>query len=160
MSARRANALIRAEQRRFRRAQNGKVWSVKDLPKYYYHKHFKDLLTHIHGNYFDLLGAEELAFIRDFDALPFAAQCAYIRIINRRGYVFDTDKLDYSEIPDLTEQWTDLQSCGFIDEVTEPLFEDWLDVLTKPDLIACLSDHLRETQYKKSWKKHSVRANS
>jgi len=38
---------IRAERRRYRRAQDGRSWSVKDLPKFYYHRNFCEIIDSV-----------------------------------------------------------------------------------------------------------------
>ena len=104
---------VRAEQRRFRRANAGQAWSVPDLPKFYYLSHFKAFLADVHRSHFDCLRAQDLAFMSDFKALPKLAQCVYVRMANRRGYVFDKDKFNYAEISDLEDQIDALEKKTF-----------------------------------------------
>ena len=76
---------IRAEQRRYRRAQSGTAWSVKDLPQFYYQKNFNGLLESIEARFSHLLDHHDAGFIHDFRDLPFPAQCAYVRLCSRKG---------------------------------------------------------------------------
>ena len=153
MTAARSRHHIRAEQRRFRRAKAGKDWSLRDLPQFYYLSNFKSFLTEVQARHFDLLGRDHLDFITQFDRLPKGAQATYVRMANRRGYVFDREKFTYSEIPDQDAHWQTLLGQGFADRIDASLFRDWLFSLTKPDLTLFMAESLCETLFKKSWKK-------
>lgn len=153
MSTARATDYVRTEQRRFRRAKSGKSWQARELPQFYYLNNFKRFIADVHALNFDLLGRDALDFLTQFEALPHAAQCAYVRMANRRGYVFDTEKFRYDEIDDLPAQWSTLSQAGFADPIGAPLFRDWLSSLPKPDLVLLMSDSMCETLFKKSWKK-------
>jgi DNA polymerase-3 subunit epsilon len=151
--ATRAHDHIRAEQRRFRRAKAGQAWSLKDLPKFYYLTHFNTFLNDVHQKHFDLLGQAEMEFLSGFADLPRGAQATYVRMANRRGYVFDRSKFRYDEIKDQTAQWQILIERGFAEPISQSLFKDWLESLSKPDLCLMLTDTVCETLFKKSWKK-------
>ena len=144
---------VRAEQRRFRRAREGRVWRAPELPQYYYHDHFERFLGEVRAVHGALLGADELDFLARFESLPFNARCAFVRIANRRGYVFDLDKLDYPEIERLGAAWHELSAAGFTEPVPAPLVRDWLERLTKPELAQVLVERLCPTLFRKSWKK-------
>lgn len=148
-----AHSYIRAEQRRFRRASEGRQWSIKELPQYYYHKTFCEMLTHVGTRYTNLMGAEHTEFIREFEALPFPAQCAYARIAGRKGTVFNFHHLHYSEIPDIPVQFDLLRETGFVRDISERDFCDYLSSLTKPELTNLMLDRVCETEFKRSWKK-------
>ena len=147
---------IRAEQRRYRRAQDGKSWSIKDLPKYYYHRNFCEIIDGVESELKHLLAEPSLSFFKTFRSLPFAAQCAYVRMCSRKGRVFNIDKFDYPEIKLLSEQFNLLNGEGFVSPVGSEDFHDYLVSLTKPDLTRLLSDHICETKFKKSWKKDKL----
>ncbi|GHB03108.1 hypothetical protein GCM10009069_27250 [Algimonas arctica] len=153
MNRARAHDHVRAEQRRFRRAKTGSAWKPRELPQFYYLTHFNSFLKDVHAKHFDLLGKVDLGFIAAFDALPRNAQATYVRMANRRGYVFDRDKFAYDEITDQTQQWVTLRDQNFIDPIASPLFRDWLSSLPKPDLVAFMTDTMCATLFKKSWKK-------
>lgn len=148
-----AHNYIRAEQRRFRRAAEGQAWSIKELPQFYYHRHFCDMLTHVSTRYTNVMGPAHTGFIRDFDALPFEAQCAYARIAGRKGSVFNVHHLHYSEIKDLSAQFEHLRQTGFVRSVREEDFSAYLERLTKPELTGLMLDRVSETEFKRSWKK-------
>ncbi|MGJ8559589.1 MAG: exonuclease domain-containing protein [Litorimonas sp.] len=153
MSSVRAVDHIRAEQRRFRRAKSGSAWKPRALPQFYYLTHFNSFLKNVHAKHFDLLGKTDLKFISAFNALPRNAMATYVRMANRRGYVFDRDKFAYDEITDQTKQWITLHDHNFAETIAAPLFRDWLSSLSKPDLIALMAENVCETVFKKSWKK-------
>ena len=156
VSTARAREHIKAEQRRFRRAQSGRSWRARDLPTFYYLKNFKDFLRDVHRQHFDLLGRDELAFVSGFDALPTPAQATYVRMANRRGYVFDRDKFDYDEIEDQPSAWAALHDTEFAEPIRPALFRDWLSNLAKPELVEVLADAVCHTEWKKSWKKDAL----
>lgn len=144
---------VRAEQRRFRRAKSGTAWQARELPQFYYLTHFNSFVKDVHAKHFDLLGKSELAFIAAFDALPHNAKATYVRMANRRGYVFDCDKFAYEEITAQAAQWRTLLDRDFAEPIGPLLFRDWLSSLPKPDLAALMADNLCATLFKKSWKK-------
>lgn len=148
-----AHSYIRAEQRRFRRASEGRQWTVKELPQYYYHKTFCDMLTHVSTRHTKLMGTEHTNFIRDFEALPFPAQCAYARIAGRKGTVFNFHHLHYSEIQDIPTQFELLTQKGFVRPVGDKDLRSYLNSLTKPDLIDLMLERVDESEFKRSWKK-------
>ena len=151
-----AHNYIRAEQRRFRRAAEGQAWSIKELPQFYYHRHFCDMLTHVSTRYTNIMGKAHTGFIRDFSALPFESQCAYARIAGRKGSVFNVHHLHYSEIKDLSGQFEYLRQTGFVRSVEKPDFGAYLERLTKPELTELMLDRVPETEFKRSWKKNRL----
>lgn len=153
MNRARAVDHIRAEQRRFRRAKSGSTWKPRELPQFYYLTHFNSFLKDVHAKHFDLLGKADLGFIASFYALPRNAKATYVRMANRRGYVFDSDKFAYDEISKQAEQWRLLHDHNFAEPIAVPLFRDWLSSLAKPDLTALMANNVCPTLFKKSWKK-------
>lgn len=153
MNQARATDYIRAEQRRYRRAKSGTPWKTRELPQFYYLTHFNNFLKDVHAKHFDLMGKAELGFIAAINALPRNAKATYVRMANRRGYVFDRDKFAYDEITDQAEHWRTLLTHNLAEPIDEPLFRDWLCSLPKPDLSALMADTLCQSLFKKSWKK-------
>ncbi len=153
MSFARAKEHIRAEQRRFRRAKSGQSWQARELPQFYYLSNFNSFLADVHARHFDLMGADELGFISAFHDLPKPAQCTYVRMANRRGYVFDRDKFNYEEIEAQDAAFSRLHDADFAEAIGAPLFRDWLCALPKPELTLMMADNLCESLFRKSWKK-------
>ena len=147
---------IRAERRRYRRAQDGRAWSVKDLPKFYYHRNFCEVVDGVTDDLNHLLGKASLKFSSKFRNLPFEAQCAYVRVCGRKGRVFNIDRFDYPEIRNLPEQFKILNSEGFVEPVSVQYHKDYFASLTKPELTNVLLDHACEAKFKKSWKKDKL----
>lgn len=147
---------IRAERRRYRRAQDGRAWSVKDLPKYYYHRNFCEIIETIDAELSHLLDEDSQLFLDDFKTLTFQAQCAYVRMCGRKGRVFDISRFNYPEIECLSDRFNVLQEKGFAAHVTLAEYPDYLHSLTKADLSLLLSDHVCETKFKKSWRKDKL----
>jgi DNA polymerase-3 subunit epsilon len=153
MSAQSSQRYIRAERRRYRRAQAGREWSVRDLPQFYYHKNFCELIETVEAAFPRLLAETDRRFLHDFRALPHAAQCAYVRLCGRKGHLFHTDTFNYPEIDDIAEQYQRLHRADFVQAPESQHFKAYLQSLAKPALTLLISDHVCETRYKKSWKK-------
>lgn len=126
---------------------------LPNLPEYYYHAHFIDMLAKVAGRYQACLDDAATQFIHGFYALPLPAQCAYIRIASRKGRVFQSSKLSYPEISNLPSQFVRLGEAGFVNSIREADITDYLTALTKPDLIALMRHHLCASAFKASWKK-------
>src|SRR3978361_2570202 len=72
-----------------------------DLPVYYYHDHFIGMLAFVRATYGSILTDEHDAFVTRFQHLPKDAQCLLIRMVNRRGVIFNRSLFRYEEISDL-----------------------------------------------------------
>lgn len=127
-----------------------------DLPQFYYHSNFCEMLDFVSEKYAHILQDSERALAEDFYALPHKAQCLYVRFAGRKGRVFDIAKLDYAEIGDLTAPLDSLRGAGFATSLREDNYSDYLMALTKPELTALLSAHVPLRHYKKSWKKDAL----
>ena len=126
---------------------------IPDLPIYYYLTNFELMIAAIEARYLNCLNDETRDFLSCFAALPEFARCLYVRISGRKGRVFDLGRLKYEEIEHIEIQAQRLRQTGFIRDVSEHDFEDYLRGLIKPDLIALMSQHLDAASFKKSWKK-------
>ena len=126
---------------------------LPDLPQYYYHRHFCDLLDAIDDRYAHCLREADQIFLNRFAGLPFAAQCLFVRLAGRKGQIFDLAKLNYPEIDSLQIQAARLRDVGLIGDVEADRFEAFLSVLTKPELSAFLQAHIGPGHFKPSWKK-------
>ena len=76
------------------------VQQRRPLPTFYYHGHFVEMLGFVGAHYGHVLLDEHIAFIDEFHALPRAAQCLYVRLVNRKGRVFASSKIRYPELGD------------------------------------------------------------
>ncbi len=126
---------------------------LPDLPKFYYHTHFTNMLKFVAERYDHTLQEEHHQFLRLFKSLSLPAQYLYVRLAGRKGTVFDIAKLKYAEIGDLTEPADELASAGFIRAPGEQDLEEWLNVMTAPDLKFVLKQYLSPSHMPKNAKK-------
>src|SRR6202051_3215369 len=83
-----------------------------DLPVYYYHDHFVEMLAFVRSTYGPILTDEHDAFVLRFHSLSKDAQCLLIRMVNRRGAIFSRTLFRYVEISDVECAADDLLACG------------------------------------------------
>jgi len=140
----------------FRQVQTrrrSKPRALPNLPTYYYHTNFCDMLSFVQSRYQHVFEEKHEQFLTNFADLPYPAQCLYVRIASRKGEVFDSTKLSYSEIENLEQQFGRLQASGFTTGVTKERYTEFLKTLTKPDLVTLMAEHLCPSSFKRSWKK-------
>ncbi|MGL6259841.1 VRR-NUC domain-containing protein [Vibrio sp. WXL210] len=85
-----------------------------DLAPDYYLTNFLKLIEHATQLYSDLLNPHELDWIARFDQLDNHSRCLLVRMLSRKGEWFRSDKLIYSEIPNLAAVGYQLEQHGFI----------------------------------------------
>ncbi|MES2205948.1 MAG: exonuclease domain-containing protein [Pseudomonadota bacterium] len=107
----------------------------KDLPTFYYHDHFMEMLTFIEKTYGHILEPFHVDFIHDFRALSKTEQCLYIRMCNRKGTIFSVPSLHYDEIPHLENNIHLLLTKGYVRQLRDEDYAAWLSILTKNDLV-------------------------
>jgi DNA polymerase III subunit epsilon len=83
-----------------------------DLPAFYYHDHFVEMLSFVRTTYGSILTDEHGAFVARFENLSKDAQCLLIRMVNRRGAIFNRTLFQYAEITDVERAADDLLACG------------------------------------------------
>ena len=126
---------------------------LPDLPQFYYHSNFCEMLRFVSERYEAILQEEHRAFIEKFLSLPLPAQCLYARLAGRKGSIFSLDKLSYAEIPHLENQAEILRELSFIATVTKNDYAAYLSSLSKAELIAFMMRHICASAYRVSWKK-------
>lgn len=109
----------------------------RQLPTFYYRKHFLELLAFVSAHYPHVLSEEERGLIAAFRRLEPAPQCLYVRLANRRGRIFAADKLRYPEIGPLQRPLSALRAGEWIGTPGPDVFEDLLSCLTRQELHAC-----------------------
>ncbi|MBR0822702.1 exonuclease domain-containing protein [Bradyrhizobium liaoningense] len=82
------------------------------LPVYYYLDHFVEMLDFVERTYDEILTDEHRSFAARFRGLSKDAQCLLIRMVNRRGAIFNRALFKYPEITDLDTAARDLIACG------------------------------------------------
>lgn len=111
----------------------------RELPTYYYRQHFLELLDFVAAHYGHVLDAEQAQLIEQFRALPQAPQCLYVRLVNRKGRVFDLRRMKYPEIGSLGEPLARLADEGWVAAPMPEDFEDVLSALTRSEIHAGLA---------------------
>lgn len=117
-----------------RRGRSGSA----DLPTYYYHTHFVEMLAFVCAHYPHVLSHAERQFQRDFCALSLPAQRLYVRLANRRGRLFKGASLRYPEIASIPMVLSELAEKGFISSPNASHRDELLRLLTRPQLVSAL----------------------
>ena len=105
------------------------------LPTYYYLDHFTEMLSFVETTYARVLDAAHHEFIRDFRNLPADEQCLFVRMVNRRGHIFEPAALKYAEIAAIPMAVQGLLNRGYLRELREDDYAAWLCVLAKGRLL-------------------------
>ncbi len=111
---------------------------VRDLPTFYYHGHFVELLNFVSDSYAHVLDVEHRRFLDDFHALGYHAQCLYVRLSNRKGRVFAERRLRYPELGRIEPLLAELADREFIAAPGPEHFEDLLRFLTRDAIRSAL----------------------
>ena len=119
-----------------------KAASPTELPTFYYHSHFLEMLEFVSTQYAHVLDDSLPDFASDFLSLSFPAQCLYVRLVNRRGALFSLKRLRYPEIGDLGAALAELESRGFLAQPGVEHVRDMLHLLTRGQLVAALRPHV------------------
>lgn len=109
------------------------------LPTYYYHAHFVEMIRFVENGYGHVLLDDHVAFIRDFERLPYDAQCLYVRLVNRKGKVFATNRLKYPELGDTAPLVATLREHGWVEPPGAMHFDELLVFLTRSELYEALA---------------------
>jgi hypothetical protein len=81
-------------------------------PPDYYAENLRQLITHVHAHYDDVLREEETGYGRSILACSDPAQRLYARLLSRRGPWIRVDKLRYREVPDIAAALGELEEAG------------------------------------------------
>ena len=111
------------------------VRTKPDLPVYYYHDHFTEMLFFVSEAYGPVLTARHRAFVETFKKLSKDAQCLLIRMINRRGRIFRHCAFRYGEITDARTALEELRACNLVRALAEGDYADFILCHTKETLI-------------------------
>jgi len=105
-----------------------------ELPDGYYLRNFLVLAGDVEARYSDILSESERLFLDSFRGLPGMAARLYVRLIMRKGPLFRSDKLRYTDIPDVTDAISVLVSNGFLRSGGAYDVSTALSLLTLPEL--------------------------
>jgi DNA polymerase-3 subunit epsilon len=111
----------------------------RELPTFYYHSHFVEMMEFVEANYAHVLLDSHVAFIRDFGRLPGDAQCLYVRLVNRKGNVFASNRLKYPELGDTQALVAILREHGWLESPSDAHFDELLRFLTRGELYEALA---------------------
>ncbi|MFK7829380.1 MAG: exonuclease domain-containing protein [Congregibacter sp.] len=114
----------------------------RELPDFYYHAHFLEMLEFVGAHYGHVLAESQHTFIRRFADLPFSAQCLYVRMVNRKGILFARGRLRYAEIGDVASALDALGSAGFLGQPCVDQLDEMLGFMTRTQLLQALRPQL------------------
>lgn len=107
--------------------------------RFYYLDNFRSALDWLSCRYADLLAADERAFIATFGGLPLESAALLVRMITRKGDVFRSDRLAYTEIGCPRAAAAPLIEAGFVDPAPSLGWTEWQRLLTKAELAAAFA---------------------
>lgn len=110
-----------------------------ELPTYYYHSHFVEMIRFVEAHYGHVLLDSHDTFIRDFERLPADAQRLYVRLVNRKGHVFAAHRLTYPELGDTAPLVAILREQRWLESPSEAHFDELLGFLTRAELREALA---------------------
>ncbi len=105
-----------------------------ELPAFYYHQHFLELLHFLSANYAHVLSARQTDLVNEFRALSLPAQRLYVRLANRKGRIFAIPSLKYPEIGSLARPLEELRQHRWVGSPGEELYQDVLRFLSKGEI--------------------------
>ena len=126
------------------------------LAERYYLQHFLEFLQVIETGYGHVLEDDHLGFVAQFNALDEDAQCLYVRMLNRKGKVFNWGKFNYPEIKNIPRRIEDLIEKQFIRRPLTEDFDVWLKALNKQQLIKAINDQCPLLSLRPSWSKSKL----
>jgi DNA polymerase-3 subunit epsilon len=123
-----------------------------DLPAYYYHDHFVEMLSFVRTTYGPILTDEHDAFVSRFQSLSKDAQCLLIRMVNRRGAIFNRSLFRYGEISNLERAADDLLANGQARLLTDEDYGAFVACLPK-DVLVTGAKAAGRTDIRVAWSK-------
>jgi DNA polymerase-3 subunit epsilon len=105
------------------------------LPLYYYLDHFTEMQSFVETTYAPVLTDEHRAFVSRFNGFTRDAQCLLIRMINRRGVIFNRGHFRYEEIADVEGALADLHAGGHARLLRDADYDQFLGCLPKTELL-------------------------
>jgi DNA polymerase-3 subunit epsilon len=113
----------------------------QELPEKYYLNHFNEFIHFITGQCLHLLDKEHQNFLRCYQQLDHNAQCMFVRVINRQSRFINMHKMIYQEINHCPEQLLLLEKVGLLSQLSLNDIDDWLQELTKIQLLDILHQY-------------------
>ncbi len=105
------------------------------LPDKYYLSHFFELIAHLESHYISVFEPQHVDFLKTFRILPEPAQCAYVRMVNRKGQIFSVASVSkYPEIREPRQALVELETYGFISPLNQDDKKSLINFLAKSEL--------------------------
>ena len=123
------------------------------LEQFYYLSHFKELLGEVERKHRGLLTPESRKFLDEFQLLSRNAQALYVRIANRKGYLFSFAQLRYQELGQVENVIAELSAGGWVRPLNESDQVAYLRSTTKTRLVETLRTKEPAGNWRASWKK-------
>jgi DNA polymerase-3 subunit epsilon len=114
------------------------VQQRRPLPTFYYHEHFLEMLDFVERHYAHVLLDTHVAFLDEFRELPREAQCLYVRLVNRKGRVFATNRLRYPELGQIGPLLATLREDRWIGTPDVHHYAEVLRFLTRNEIVDVL----------------------
>lgn len=102
--------------------------------RYYYLHNFERALGWLAERHIDLLGDAEQEFLAQFSTLPELSRALLVRLLMRRGRWFRESKLNYEEIPSISEAAAPLLELGMLDAQGPMDLDELFALHTKQEL--------------------------
>ena len=109
----------------------------------YYLTNFRFVLAWVGERHADLLAADELAFVEQFESLPKASQALLVRMVMRKGELFRLSKLSYAEVGDSAAAMAPLIALGWVDSDPGLSIEELFNQLRLGELRQVLAEDIR-----------------
>jgi hypothetical protein len=106
-----------------------------ELSPHYYRDNFLSLCKTVEAQYGDLLAPDELRFLQCFRALPFDAQCLYVRLVSRVGPWFRESRLAYPELGAIGPLVDSLLEAGMAEPAPELSAAELGALFTRAELL-------------------------
>ena len=125
---------------------------LPQLPVYYYLDHFAEMLGFVQRTYAPVLGPDHHAFITRFDGLSRDARCLLVRLMNRRGAIFNRSLFNYPEIDCVERATSELTAVGHARALCEADYAAFVSCLPK-DVLVTGAQGAGRGDVRKSWSK-------
>lgn len=110
---------------------------------FYYLTNFRFVLAWVGERHADLLAADELAFVEQFESLPQSSQALLVRMVMRKGELFRLSKLSYAEVGDSAAAMAPLIALGWVDSAPALSVDELFNQLRLAELRQALAAEIR-----------------
>ena len=119
----------------------------------YYLRNAQQVIELCLSQYADLLTPAEIQQLQEFLQLDTPAQALLVRLVMRKGTLFRTDKLNYAEVPDLTQALTLLSALGLVSLEPKLQLSELCHLAKREECVALARLALPETLFATSSRK-------